>query len=127
MKQTFVMSHDIARQRAIQAVQAAPEGWAVVIKEPTRSLQQNALIHALLTDVGNSLNWKFNGQEVDIEDIKTIFVAAFRKATGTPTKFMMGLDGQPVILNWRTRDFSKAECSDFTEFVGAWMANREAA
>ena len=35
-KQTFIMAHDMARQRAVQAVKDAPEGHMVVISEPTK-------------------------------------------------------------------------------------------
>jgi hypothetical protein len=124
---TFHLTHSTARQRALQTVQAAPDGWVVVVKESTRSLAQNALIHSLLTDVGDMLKWTFNGQPVDVEDLKSIFVSAYRKASGVPTRFVMGIDGQPVILNWRTRDFTKRECGDFVEYVQAWLAEKAAA
>jgi hypothetical protein len=124
MRQTFHLSHEQARQRAIQAVQSAPDGFVVQVKESSRTLEQNALIHALLTDVGQALNWKFNGQTVDVEDLKSIFVAAYRKTSGEATRFVVGLDGQPVILNWRTRDFTKRECAEFVEMVYAWLTEQ---
>lgn len=125
MKRIFRLSHDIARSNAIECVRTAPEGWVVEVKEPTRSLEQNAMIHALLTEVGVMLGWKFNGQSVDLDDLKTIFMAAYRKATGQNARFAIGLDGQPVMLNWRTRDLNKREASDFVEMVHAWMAENQ--
>jgi hypothetical protein len=127
MKLLFRLVHQTARQRAVEAILSAPDGIIVQLKEETRSLEQNAKIHALLTDVGRMLGWKFNGQSVDVEDLKSIFMAAYRKATGAQSRFVIGLDGQPVILNWRTRDMSKRECSEFIEMVNAWKAEREAA
>lgn len=120
----FRLTHEQARQRAAQAVLAAPAGFVVTIKEPTRSLEQNAKIHAALSQVGSALEWRFNGQAVDLEDLKTIFMAAYRKASGEQMRFAVGLDGQPVVLNWRTRDLSKKEGAEFIEMVEAWLAEK---
>ena len=120
-KQYFIMAHEEARARAMYAVKTAPAGFVVEVKEPTRSIDQNALIHSVLTDAGKLVDWKFNGQKVDLEDLKSIFMAAYRKASGIETRFVMGIDGQPVILNWRTRDLSKRECAEFIDMIYAWM------
>ncbi len=124
MKAYFVIT-DTNRARIIEALRSAPVGDAVKIGEPTRSLEQNALIHAVLTDVGNLIGWTWAGQTVDVEDLKSIFMAAYRKATGAQVRFTVGLDGQPVILNWRTRELTKRQCSEFIEIINAWMAERE--
>jgi hypothetical protein len=79
----------------------------------------------VLTDVGNLIGWQWAGQKVDVEDLKSIFMAAYRKATGAQVRFTVGLDGQPVILNWRTRELTKRECSEFVEMINAWKAERE--
>lgn len=126
-KQIYRLVHRQARAGAQLAITNAPDGWIVTVSEPTRSLDQNALIHAELTEVGKALGWVFNGQKVDLDDLKTIFMAAFRKATGANVRFVVGLDGQPVIMNWRTRDLSKKDCSDFVEMVRAWRAEMEVA
>ena len=55
MKQTYIMSHDMARQRAIEAVKAAPAGYAVVVSPPTRSLDQNARLWASLGDISRQV------------------------------------------------------------------------
>jgi hypothetical protein len=117
----FHLAHDTARQRAMDAVRTAPAGWVVRVTEPNRSLEQNALIHAVLTEVGDILKWKFNGQEVDLDDLKSIFMAAYRKASGENVRFVMGIDGQPVILSWRTRDLKKKEAIDFCDSIFAWL------
>lgn len=124
-KRSFILVHDVVRQRVIDAVRQAPYGYHVEVKEPTRNLAQNALIHAELTALGDAMRWTWQGQAVDIDDLKSIFVAAFRKAQGQGNRFCIGLDGQPVILNWRTRDFSKKEASDFVEMVRAWRVENQ--
>ena len=122
-KKLFRLVHGEARKRAIQAIGEAPDGYVCTISEPKRSLDQNAMIHATLQEIGDQMGWMWAGTKIDIDDLKSIFVAAYRKATGSSVRFVPGIDGQPVILNWRTRDFSKAEGSDFIDFVLAWRAN----
>lgn len=119
-KRSFILAHDEARRNAVAAIRSAPDGYHVEVKEPTRNLAQNAAIHAELTKLGEAIGWKWHGQEIDTDDLKSIFVAAFRKVMGQGNRFCIGLDGQPVILNWRTRDFSKREASEFMEMLNAW-------
>lgn len=125
-KRYFILSHAVARQNAIKAVSEAAEGMVVEIKEQTRNTSQNALIHAVLTEYGQSIGWKFNGQSVNLDDLKSIMMAAFRKVQGQESRFVIGFDGQPVILNWRTRELSKREASEFVEMVQAYLAEIEA-
>ena len=127
MKQYFRLVHDQARSGASELCKTAPDGWVVTFSEPTRTLDQNALIHATMTEAGKLIGWNFNGQKVDLDDLKSIFMAAYRKASGVETRFVVGIDGQPVILNWRTRDLNKRECSEFIDMAGAWMASIEGA
>ena len=42
----FILAHQPARQRALQAVAQAPDGYVVTVAEPTRSGDQNAALHA---------------------------------------------------------------------------------
>lgn len=56
-KQYFILSHDTARQMAIQAVMNAPEGYVVRIEEPKRSLEQNAMLHGQLNDISEQVVW----------------------------------------------------------------------
>lgn len=122
-KKHFVIRIEQTDNRAYicQQIMQGLEGEIVRISDPTRTLAQNALIHAVLTEAGDLIGWKFSGQAVDLDDLKSIFMAAYRKASGVDTRFVMGIDGQPVILNWRTRDMTKRECSEFTEMIYAWM------
>lgn len=120
----YVLRDNRVRQRAQHAILEAPEGHVVTIKPATRTLEQNALIHAALAEVGDAIGWKFNGQAVDLDDLKSIFMAAYRKACNEQARFVMGIDGQPVILNWRTRDLSKKECAEFLDLVFAWLSER---
>lgn len=121
MPSTFVMAHQEARRRAMQAVAAAPEGWVVQIKEPTRSGGQNAALHAMLTDIAARCEWI--GRKWDLEVWKRLLTAAWCRATGESIVMLPALDGQGVdIVFRRTSSLSKRECSDLLEFVHCWAA-----
>lgn len=111
----FTLSHDIARQRAIQAVQSAPAGHVVTIKEPTRSLDQNALLWPLLTELSEQVNWY--GQKLEPDEWKDVMTAGLKKQKAVP-----GIDGGFVMVGSRTSKMSKAEFSDLVELIYAFGA-----
>ena len=55
-KRILKLTGSLARQAACRYVNDAPEGHVVTIAEPTRSLEANALMWALLTDLSNQTN-----------------------------------------------------------------------
>lgn len=127
MKRIFTLAHAQARSNALDAVAQAPAGLVVEIREPKRSRDQNDLLHALLTEVGRELGWKWNGYTIDLDDLKSIFMAAYRKTQGRISKVIPGVDGEPILLGWRTRDLTKKEASEFLAMVYAWLDERRAA
>ena len=123
MKQTFVLAHAQARSRAMDALALAPEGYRVEIAEPKRSRDQNDAIHAVLTELGNKMGWKWNGYTVDLDDLKSVFMAAYRKTQKQSARILPGVDGEPVFLNWRTSNLTKQEASEFISLIYSHMDN----
>jgi hypothetical protein len=119
----FVLVHPEARRRAIEAVQHAEHGHVVTIRPPTRSLEQNAAMWALLSEFSERLEWPVNGRMVkmDAEDWKHVLTAAFRQETA---RLAMGLSGGVVMLGSRTSKMTKREFSEFLEFINAVAAER---
>jgi len=115
MKHVFRLAHQVARQRAIQAVQNAPEGFVVEVKEPTRSLDQNALMWPLLQELSRQVNWY--GQHLSDEEWKDVLSASLKKQKVVP-----GIDGGFVVCGQRTSKMSKAEFSDLIELIYAFGA-----
>ena len=119
LKQTFTLSHAEARRRAVQAVQNAPEGYAVIVKPPTRNLEQNALLWALLTEVSNQVVW--HGNRLTQDEWKDVFSSVLHKQ-----KVIPNLDGTGFVVCGRsTSEMSKAEFSDLLELIHAFMAQHE--
>lgn len=113
----YVLHNDAIRTNAINAVRAAPAGYIVLIKEPTRSLSQNALLWPLLTCIAEQVVWY--GQKLSPEEWKDVFTASLVKAKVVP-----GLDNNFVICGQHTSKMSKKMLSDLTELIYAFGAER---
>lgn len=56
-QQTWILESDRDRRFALRGVQIAPLGRQVKISRPTRTLEQNRLLHGLLNDIAKQLLW----------------------------------------------------------------------
>ena len=115
-KQYFILAHDTARQMAIQAIRNAPDGWIVEVKERTRSIDQNSLLWALLTDVSRQVEWY--GRKLAPEDWKHVFSSALRKQDVVPNIEGNGF----VVLGQSTSKMGKREFSDLVELIYSFGA-----
>lgn len=118
MKQTFTLAHSLARKRAMQAVAEAPDGFVVTVSEPTRSLEANAKLWAMLTEVAAQVEWY--GKKLAPEDWKHIFSAGLKKMAVVPN-----LDGTGfVALGQSTSQMSRREFAELIELIQAFGAER---
>jgi len=117
----FILAHQEARQRAVQAIQAAPAGHVVTIKPPTRNLEINAALHAKLTEIADTREWA--GKRWDVETWKRLLVAAWSRATGESLVMLPALDGAGVdIVFRRTSAMTQAEVRELLTFIECWEA-----
>ena len=118
----FRLAHAIARQRALEAVKNAPDGYIVTVRGPTRNLEQNAALHALLQEIAETRQWA--GQLLDVEDWKRLLTAAWMRATGRGIRLVPAMDGQGFdALYQRTSTLTKAEMSELIDYIQAWRAS----
>lgn len=119
MKQTFVMAHDVARKRAVQAVQDAPEGFVVTVGEPNRTLDQNAAQWPYLAGFAAQKQLCINGmmQQVTDDDWKDVLTGCWNGETR-----MAAFDGKVIMLPQRTSKLGKRAFSDWMEFLIAMAA-----
>ena len=100
-------------------VERAHDGYRIEISQPKRTEAQNRLLWPLLTSL--SLDLKWHGLTLSPEDWKDLLTASFRKEA----RVVPNLEGNGfVALGMRTSTMSKAEFSDFIEFINAF-ASRE--
>jgi hypothetical protein len=97
--------------------------WILTLKPETRTQAQNRLMWPLLTAFSKQLQWPINGYMVNMEpdDWKDVLTAAFR---GETVRLAMGLNGGVVMLGQRTSKFTKAQFSEWIEFLHATAADR---
>lgn len=118
MKRSFLLVHATARQLARQAVQEAPEGYAVTVGEASRTLEQNARLWASLGEVSRQVDWY--GRKLSPEDWKHVFTSSLRKLDVVPN-----LDGTGfVALGLSTSSMGKRELSDLLELIYSFGAER---
>ena len=126
MKRTYVMSHALARQRALDDLRTAPDGYVVTIGEAGRNGEQNALLHALIGEIAATQEWA--GKKRDAEVWKRLLVAAWCRMRGESMEILPALDGHGVdIVPARTSGLSKSECADLITYIQAWQAENEVA
>ena len=117
----FILAHQEARRRAVDAAQTAPDGWRVEVCEPKRNGEQNAKFHALCADIARS-GVKWCGKERTAEDWKVLMVSGHAVATKQGSEIVCGLEGELVNLRESTAKMGKARASSLIEYTQAWMA-----
>jgi hypothetical protein len=94
----------------------------LTLAEPTRNNDQNALLHAVLSDIAEQLEWA--GEKRDLETWKRLLVAAWMRATGRNVTLLPAIDGQGFdALYQRTSKLGKAECAELIDYVTAWAVD----
>jgi hypothetical protein len=98
-------------------------GWRlrITVEPETRSVDQNAKLHAELAEVAATVEWA--GKKRDTEVWKRLMTAAWLRARGESVEVLPAIDGHGIdVVFRRTSSLTKAECSDLLEFVLAWKA-----
>ncbi len=98
-------------------IEAAPHDCVVSFRENTRTLEQNALLWARLTQLSEQVKW--DGQTLTPSEWKDLLTASLRKQ-----KVVRGIDGGLVFLGLRTSHMSKAEMADLLTLMEAFAAER---
>lgn len=117
-RRRYMLWNDRDRFFAQRAIKDAPQGYYVEIKPPTRSLEQNARLWAMLTDVSEQVVWY--GQKLTPDDWKDVFTASLRKARVVPT-----IEGDGFVpLGMRTSQMTVGEMADLQTLIEAFGAER---
>lgn len=115
----LVLDGPADRQKAVNWIGKAPVGTRVEFKASKRSLPQNDLMWALLTEFAQQ--FEHSGKKYDPVQWKAIFLHAF----GREVSFLPSLDGRTFLpIEMSTSDLSKQEMTDFIEFIIKEAAER---
>lgn len=117
------LTGQIARLKACQAVQEAPEGFQVRICEAVRNVDQNAKFHACCTDLARSgLAWA--GKPRNAAEWKVLLVSGHSIATKQGAEMVPGLENEFVNLRESTARMSKARASSLIEYTIAFGTDK---
>jgi len=114
-RRIFILAHDTARRLAAAQVMLAPAGFVVDIKPPTRSLESNAKMWAMLHEVAVQVDW--HGRKLSADEWKIVFSAALKKQDVIP-----GIDGGFVAMGQSTSQMTKREMCDLITIIEAFGA-----
>jgi hypothetical protein len=108
---TVILVAPRQRDFAHRLIDAAPNNAVVTIKEGTRSLDQNAKMWAMLTDVSRA---KPEGRSMRPD----LWKCAFMAACGHEVEIINGIDGNPPFpADYRSSRLSKREMADLITFI----------
>lgn len=112
----IVVRSDADRAKASTWCGKAPPGTRIEFRNSKRTLPQNALLWAMLTDVAQQVIWY--GAKLSADDWKDVFTASLRRARVVP-----GIDpGTYVPLGMRTSDMDKEEMGMLLDLIAAFGA-----
>lgn len=94
-RQHFNLINAVVRSNAVQAVREAPDNYAVTVAPRKRSNDQNAMFHAICTDIAKS-GHKFAGKAWSAKAWKLLLISGHAVATNEETEFLPGLEGEFV-------------------------------
>jgi hypothetical protein len=104
------------RDFAHRLIQSAPEGSVMKVSKPTRTLDQNNRLWAMLSEISAA---KPEGRELTPESWKAIFCHAL----GHEQRFEMALDGKGFVpLGFRTSRMTKEQFSDLFLVIEEYAA-----
>jgi hypothetical protein len=98
-------------------VRQAPDGYCVEVKPKTRTLDQNARMWAMLTDVSRQVDWY--GKKLTPDAWKCVFSASLKRQEVVP-----GLHGDFVVIGQSTSQMTVREMGDLMELMSAFGAER---
>lgn len=120
----MAQAHAIIRRSTEWIMRRLGDGRAVVmtLEDERRNLEQNALLHALLTDISRRREWA--GKRRDPETWKRLFVAAWCRSRGEHIEVLPALDGHGIdVVFRRTSKMSKPEVAELIDYIQAWDAH----
>ena len=110
----FILISPRVRQNAIEAVRNAPQDYVVSVAPKKRSLEQNARLWAMLSDVANA---KPEGRNWTPETWK----CAFMHVLGHQVRFCEGLDGSgPFPLGFHSSRLTVREMGDLITCISEY-------
>jgi hypothetical protein len=118
VKKVWKLTGELAKKAVCSAVQSAPEGYVATLAEPTRNLEQNAKMWAMLADIAEQTDW--HGVKLSPDEFKDLLSAGLVQSKVVPNMEGNGF----VILGQRTSKMTKSQFAALIELVYCFGAER---
>lgn len=110
------------RERAVKWVGQAPAGTRVIFKDSRRTVDQNAKLWVMLTEVATQLEW--HGQKLSPDSWKLLFLDALN----SEMNLVPNIEGTGFVnLGRSSSNLSKADFSALLELIAAFGAGHAVA
>lgn len=121
-KQQFIISSYANLVAAFKWIRDLGFGKAYIleVKEFTRTVEQNAKLHALFGELAHQAKWA--DSKLTAEQWKVLMISAHTIATKEPCRMVIGIEGEVVNLRESSAQMSVARMISLIEYIHAWGA-----
>ena len=113
--QTVILAGGPQRNIAERLVRQAPAGAVVTVKPPRRTMDQNAMLWAMLSDLSQQ---KPEGRMHSPD----VWKALCMHAAGHEVQWQPGLTGQPFPVGFRSSRLTKQQMGELIDWIFAYGA-----
>lgn len=108
------------RRHVAEQVANLPEGYVIKAGPPTRSLEQNAMLHAMFGELAKKA--KYMGRTLTAYQWKNLLVSGHSIAVGLTPEIIPGIEGEWINLRESSAQMSVARMTSLIEYIHAWAA-----
>ena len=119
MKRTVFLTTPRARATAHEYIDASPDGYVMELREPNRTLDQNAKFHAICDEIAKS-GFQWAGKPRTAAQWKVLLVSGHAAATKEGFDMVPGLEGEFVNLRESTALMSKKRSASLITYTLAF-------
>lgn len=119
-KKVYILNSPLIRRNAQREICMAPDSWMVTLQPRTRSGDQNAMLHALFSEIAKQATWM--RRKLTATQWKVLFISGHAQATGLGADMIPGLEAEFVNVREASSTMSVARMTSLIEYVLAWCA-----
>ena len=122
MTQGFYLGSGALRRAAHQAIDIAPDGYYVTLRERKRSEEQSDTFHGICTSISKS-GKEFAGEPRGKDEWKILLISGHGVVTGRGSDVVAGIEGELVNLRESSARMSKSRMSSLIDYSLAYVSN----
>lgn len=108
------------RRHVAEQVANLPEGYVIKAGPPTRSLEQNAMLHAMFSELAKKA--KYMGRTLTAYQWKHLLISGHSIAVGLAPEIVPGIEGEWINIRESSASMTVARMTSLIEYVHAWAA-----